>query len=60
MMAAWREAPSAGRDGRGGSSEGWIGMAAAAGMEAVGRGNGDEEVLGVSVSAMSRNLNRGG
>ena len=35
-------------------------MAAAAGMEAVGRGNGDEEVLGVSVSAMSRNLNRGG
>ena len=59
-MAAWREAPVVGVGGTGGSSDTQMGMAAAAGMEAAGKGNGKGGWRGASWSGISLNSNRGG
>ena len=59
-MASYREAPVTGVSEAEGSSEGQVGTAAAAGIGAAGMGKGRGSGPETSVSAMSRNLNKGG
>ena len=59
-MAACKEAPVAWVNGAEMSSDGQIGRAAAAGIEAVGTDAEESAGAEVSVSGMSRYLNKGG